>query len=333
MAEIPFEALAVALEGASTRGTAITNPTHYLNMAGMITPQQEKYRPDESRGTLAAVYRSKTTRRWAEWEGEGPLDVRTLPVLLSSCVANTPSPSTTASGVYLWTFTRTMTADSIRSMTGWWGDPNVQIFRGAYGFTDELVIAADVTGTDGATQSASGRLQFPSKVSAPTYPSFLTPPLIAPADMSLHLDTSSGIGSTAITGRVLSAELTIPSGVTYKWVATGAGGGLNYTLTGREKTSPVCKLIFEVPDTDEYDMYADSSGDTVIKARVRLNGPLIDGSNYYYVEWDIYGPFDAFSWGENEGSNRTIEMEITGEYQSGISSDLIVRVQNNVNSL
>lgn len=331
--EIPFESLAVALEGAGTRGTPITNPTHYLNMAGLITPQQDKYRPDESRGTLAALHRSKTVRRWSEWEGEGPLDVRTLPVLLSSCVSNTPSPSTTATGVYLWTYTRAMTADSIRTMTGWWGDPNIQIFRTPYNFVDELTITSDATGTDGAMQSASGQGQFPSKVAAPTYPSQLTPPLIAPADMQLWLDTGSAIGTTAITGRVLTAELTIESGVTYKWVATGPTGGLNYTLTGRQKTSPTCKLVFEAPDMAQYDLYANSNGDTVVKARVRLNGPLIDAINYYYIEWDIYGPFDSFAWGEYEGSNRTIEIEITGEYQSAIASDLIVRVQNNVNTL
>lgn len=331
MAEIAFEALAVALE--STRGTAITNPTHYLNMAGMITPQQEKYRPDESRGVLAAATRSKTVKRWAEWEGEGPLDVRTLPLLLSQCVATTPSATLTETGVYLWTYTRTMTADSIKSGTYWWGDPNVQVFRGAYGFADEIVIAADATGNDGATMSASGRTQFPTTVSAPTYPSYLTPPMIAPADMQVWLDTSSAIGTTAITGRVLSAELTISSGVTYKWLASGPSGGLNYQLTGREKTSPVCKLVMELPDVTQYNLYANSSGDTTIKARVRLNGPLAGATAYYFVEWDIYGPFDALSWGDNEGSNRTIELEITGEYQSAISSDLIVRVQNNVNAL
>lgn len=329
--EIPFEYLCVAVE--TTRGTAITNPTHYLNMMGMITPQQEKYRPEESTGTLAQFRRSKTVKRWSEWEGEGPLDVRTLPVMLAACVATTPTATLTATGVYLWTYTRAMTVDTIRSLTSWWGDPNVQVFRAPYMFVDEITITAEASGDDGATMSASGQAQFPTTVTAPTLPSILTPPLLAPANMQLWLDTSSAIATTAITGRVLQAELTVESGVTYKWVAVGPTGGLGYSLTGRNKTAPVCKLVFEVPDLNEYNLYANSSGDTVIKCRVRLNGPLIDATNYYFVEWDIYGTFDALSWGDNEGSNRTMELEITGEYQAAIASDLIVRVQNNVNTL
>ena len=82
MAEIPFEILVGAQE--TTRGTAATAPTHFLNMQGMIAPRKTRYRPEESRGLLAQSYRSVDAKRWCDVSGQGPLDVYTLPLLLSS---------------------------------------------------------------------------------------------------------------------------------------------------------------------------------------------------------------------------------------------------------
>lgn len=85
MAELAFEYLLAALE--ATRGTPAGAPTHHLGLAGTVTPKKERYRPNESRGTLAEYYRSVDVRRWSEWEAEGGLDVRTLPLILNTLVA------------------------------------------------------------------------------------------------------------------------------------------------------------------------------------------------------------------------------------------------------
>jgi len=57
-AEIPFELFGLALE--TTRGTAVTPPSHLLPLVGTIKPTRPKYRPDEARGTIEEFYRSKT---------------------------------------------------------------------------------------------------------------------------------------------------------------------------------------------------------------------------------------------------------------------------------
>jgi hypothetical protein len=181
--------------------------------------------------------------------------------------------------------------------------------------------------------SATGQSRYPSTIAAPALPSQLVPPLFAPSDMELWLDTSSAIGTTAITGRFISCELTIPTGVTYKWFASGPAGGLNFQAVGREKSHPEMKFVFEFNDLNQYNLYNNNSGDTVVKSRVQFNGPIIETTNRHYVQCDVYGPFDALAWGENAGSNRTLELTIMGEYDATLGSDLRVVVQNNSGTL
>src|SRR3982751_2609046 len=163
-AELPFEYLALALH--ATRGTAITPPTHNLPLVGTITPIREKYRPEESRGTLAEWYRSKTVRTSATWEGEGGADPNYAPLLFNLIAKANSTPTTPALGVLtrLWTYTPTMTSDDLKSATIYFGDPNVQIFQSAYCMADELTVSADATTDDAATFGLTGAGQFPTRV-------------------------------------------------------------------------------------------------------------------------------------------------------------------------
>jgi len=450
--EIPFERLLVGLE--ATRGVAV-QPTHYLNLAGMVTPRKARYRPDEARGTLAEYYRSTDVRRWSEFEGEGPLDVYSLPLLLNTLVAggidgsgatkaslttaltgtnndlvwtavnggpqgngiwiryvdpaanNSPLEidvadkgitiylATNSSGVitstatsvktevaahpvakllvvganastndgtgvvtampasyltggigadvtqppnavltHIWTFVPTMAADDLQAMTMYWGDPNIQQFQAAYCMPDEFVITADASGTDGAAMNLSGQGQFPAKIAPSSVPAMLNSPLLLPTAMQLWIDTAT-IGTTAITGRVVSAEVTIPTGVTRKWLAQGPGGNLGFGSIGRGKRHAELKLVLELPDMVQYDQWVAA---TTLKTRLRINGPAIETvvgpvTYYHYVEFDIYGPLDGMEWGEHEGSNRTVELTIMSEYDTTAEHDWCVRVQTDRNAL
>jgi hypothetical protein len=450
MAELPFERLLVGVEVA--RGTPLANPTRYLNLAGTVSPKQEIYRPDESRGTLAEFYRSVVVRQWSEFEAEGGLDVYTLPLLLNALIAGnidgtgaTPAALTVdpagannaidyeavtagaqgnrisityidpdvalspldidvsdqailvyletgagpgnaivtigdditaaiaahpvaslmvtavdsgaddGSGVVtamplayltggvganitipaggattrLWTFAPTMNADDLDTLTFYWGDPNIQQFQSDYNLLDEMVISADASGTDGATVSIKGQGHFPAKQAPGAVPAMLEGPLLMPANMQLWIDTVT-IGTTPITGRVVSAEATIPSAVARKWLAAGPAGALEFQGIGRGKRHAEMKVVFELPDMTQYDLW---TAHTDLKVRLRINGPLIEGVLYNYVEVDIYGPFDALSWGEHEGTNRTAELTILSEYNDTAGYDFAVKVQSNRDSL
>jgi hypothetical protein len=446
--EIPFEYLLAGIETA--HGTALNPPTKNLGLVGTVKPMMERYRPSEQRGKLAEYYRSKTTRKWSEFEGEGPLDVETLPLLLNALVAggidgsgataaalstsltgdnndivftavtggqvgNTigityidpgtasaaldvdvdgkvikvylatdgskvitttsdllkaaiaahPVASTLVtcadvaandgSGVVtamattylsggagtalttpagatnsrLWTFAPDMTSDTLESLTLYWGDPNVQAFQAAYGLLDELKISADAGSADGVTMSITGHAQFPAKTPPSEVPDMVLGTLFPPQGMQLWIDTST-IGSTAIAGRLISAEVTIPSGATYKYQAAGPTGTLTYAAHGRGVRHAEMKLVFEVPDMTQYDQWV---AGTTLKARLRFNGALIEAGFYEYVEVDIYGPFESHAWGEYEGSNRTIELTILSEYNATATHDYCVRVQSDNEAL
>lgn len=328
MQELPFEYILAAIE--STRGTAETDPTVRSNLMGVIQPQRAVWRPNESTGTKAAYHRSKVVKTWAEWSTEsGPLEVNGLLVYLNSLMKAVSSPSTPTNGVLtrLWSFTPDMTSDTRKGLTVWAGDPNIQILRSGFGMVEEITIASDTTGEDGTTCSISGRANFPAKVSAPTAPAYNNAPLFAAMHLQAWLDTSSGIGTTAITGRVVSAEHTLTFPVVPKFLATGPGGGLNYTEIGSPKANITTRLTVTVPDFTQYDNYADED---VVKLRIRHNGPLIESVTpdyYYYCEVDTYGLFELVDMGDLEGANRTMTFEVTSQYDSTLAADCRVAIQ------
>lgn len=400
MSELAFESLSLALE--STRGTAVTPPTHIINAKGVLTPMEEVFRPDDQLGLLAEFAREEIVRKWGEWSAEGAADVTKLPVLLNMAVAPVTSgaapgrpvatiavgaggslytsatvaisggggagatatatvgggavtaitvtnggyyytsvPTVTISGdgsgatatatlvaapstAKLWTFTRVMTADTLKMATIYWGDPNQRMYQGAYGFLDTITISGDASGTDDVGMTLAGTTQFPTDLSAPTLPSIVVGPLLIPGRMQLWVDATT-IGTTPVTGRLVSAELTVPTGIVPKYVATGPAGGVTYDHVGRVKTHPELKLVLEMVDQTEYNLFKNG---TDLKVRIRWNGGNIETSFYYYVEADLYGKFTSPNWGELESANRTLELSIVGNYNSGPASDLVMRVMN-----
>lgn len=324
--EIAFERLHLALE--TTRGTAIASPTHLLNLAGKLTPKQTLHRPKESRGTLVKNYRTKPVRRWGEWEAEGAADPNLLPLLLNMAVKPVTSPTTPGTLSKLWAFVRTVNADDTKTATIWAGDPNVQSWEADYGTVDELVIKNDASSEEVATVSLKGKANFPAKTSAPTSPASIAGDLFPGQQMQVWIDTSSAIGTTAVTGRVISAEHTIPVGYEYKYLAAGPNGGLEYSGLGRVETAAKTKLVLELPDMTQYDLWAAC---TTLKVRVRHNGSLIETVStvdyYNYFEMDIYGPFDLLEWGE-KGANRVVELTIESQYDVTLGADYRVAVQN-----
>lgn len=332
MAEIAFEYLLGALEAGAAKGTPVDPPTHYLNMAGSITPRVERYRPNEARGLLAEYTRSKLVKQWSEWEGEGPADVYMLPFFLEMAVKGGGVIAIPPGGTLARTHTYmpTLTGDDILSATLYWGDPNVQPLQAPYCMLDELTISADAAAAGPVTMSAKGQGQMPDKVAPASVPEMLEAPLLAATDMQLWLDSTAAIGTTEISGRFLSAEVTIPSGVAYKWGATGPTGDRSFMRHGRKKRHATMKLVFELLDMDQYDLWA---GADRLKARLRLNGDVIEDTLRHYIQVDMYGSFDEMDWGELEGANRTIELSIQSEYDATADHDYQVVVQNDLASL
>lgn len=165
---------------------------------------------------------------------------------------------------------------------------------------------------------------------APTWPSQVIGNLISPMEFQMWLDTSSSIGTTAVTGRLLSATHTIPTGLVQKFVPSGPGGSRTYTKLGVTKSNPTTTIVFELTDPAQYNLFRE---ETLVKLRVRHNGALIETGFYEYVEVDAYGYLEGLAWGDYEGANRTVEFTIEHQYDSTLGSDLRLAVQNARTSL
>jgi len=72
---------------------------------------------------------------------------------------------------------------------------------------------------------------------------------------------------------------------------------------------------------------------TNCKLRIRHNGDLIETGFYHYVEVDTYGPLNFTDWGELEGTNRTLTLEVQSLYDATLGADFSVKVQNDRTAL
>lgn len=324
--EVAFEAFAVGLE--STRGTLIDPPTHYLPMVGTIVPVKEYYEPEESRGTLVKRYRQQAMRKYCTWSADGGADPRYAP-LLFNMITGPGVISTPTNGVStrLHTHKPAISSDAIKTFSGWFGDPNIQLWSAPFGFLNEWTITADASGTDGATMSASGMLNWWAEDSA-TLPAQTIGSILSPGAMQVWMDTSSGIGTTAITGRVVAAEITGTNNITAKYLAAGPTGTLTYTRIGRGRPEVSSTVTMEVPDTTQTDLMI---ADSIVKMRVRVNGDLIESvtPDYYnYIQWDVYGRLKFDSWADLEGTNRTAVFRVDTIYDSTLGADFCLYAQN-----
>lgn len=332
-AELPLELFAMALE--TTRGTAVTPPTHVLPMIGTLKPVRQKWRPDEARGTLEEIYRSKTVRTWSEFDVTGPADPNYAPFMYNLISKAYSTFTTPTNGVLtrLFTAVPTISSDDLKSATAYGGDPNVQIWQAAYCMADEFTLTADATSEEGVTWGLKGMGQFPTRVAAPTFPATIPGDLLAPGAMQLWIDTSSAIGTTEVTGRFVKTNWKIPTGVTRKRYANGPTGGLGFTKTGRGKRHAEATIVVELNETSintgkEYLLY---EADTTVKMRIRINGALIESVSpdyYSYIQLDIYGPLDALEWGDVEGTNRTMAFTVQSEYNSTLGASWALYAQS-----
>ena len=334
-AELAFEKFQAALE--STRGTAITAPTHAFPWPITIDPERIRAKPDDARGTIVRNHRVKTTQINAAWSAEGAIDTDYLPFILQMVAKGsiTPTTPTSATSARLWTATPTISSDDIKSATLWAGDPNLTtVRRAAYAMVEEFTVESDAGGEDGAQGSLSGFCHYPTNVSAPTYASALTTgDILIPGAMQLWIDTGSdAIGTTEVTGRFLNTSWTIPTGATKKRYASGPTGGRDFTKAGRGKRAAKAEITVELNDTSLAAEYAHFEADTLIKMRIRLNGGFIETANsvdlYHYLQLDIYGLAEDFSWEEVESVNRAFKIAIESTYNSGAGSDFILSSQN-----
>ena len=333
MPEINREGFYAALE--TTAGTAVTPPTHSIPIVGALTPMQTRFRPTENRGTRHEFYRSKTTRRWGEWEGESGLDLNLLPLILNMIVRGNVTAPTTPAGATLarlWEFVDLGAGANLpKTATLYWGDPGYQMYQAAHAILDELTITADGTGEDGTMMSISGRAKSSVAVATPALPALAFGSVIIPMDYQVWIDPVgvTAIGTTQILGQVLSVEHVLTANRSYKFIPDGPAGDHSYTRSGYGRYHLETTLTMDVINAVQYDFWRNG---TTMAVRVRHNGAFIENvaavPTYEYADVDTYGPYDEFAWGEYEDTNRTLEVKIISEVNTTLGSGFRFAVQN-----
>lgn len=326
MAEIAFKQLMGALE--TVAGTAITAPTHLLNVSGRLADAEEWFEARDNLGTLEEVHQVHRTKVWSTLSVDSsPADPQTLPFWLNLAVG--PGVITTPGGgsaSRLHTHTPAVTSNTLKTATFWDGDPNTQVLRAPLGILETLGLTADVSGSDGVMMTASGRASELTPVADPTVPAAISRLALLPGNMQVWLDTSSAIGTTDITNRVVSASQSIDSGYgDFKFLPGGATGALTPTRVGRRARTMETTLQLEyLTDADR----AIWKAGTTVKLRVRYYGPLIEGAIYSYVNFDSYGPLRSPEWGEYATTNQTITFTQRAQKDATAGVGFIVSVMN-----
>lgn len=333
MAEVFIERFHAALE--STRGTAITTPTHSFNMVGLLTPGAEYQEPSESRGEMARVYQQIIARTGVAWTLQGDADVNYMPFLANLAVAPLTSPATPSGATLsrLWAFVPNMVADDIESMTAIW-DLDVQSLVSDFCMADSMTLSNDANAASGLQCSISGGGGFPADIATPTPAANIAGALMPGKKMQFWLDTSSAIGTTerTATHSLVTAQHVFSTGVTYKHLSAGPLSSLDFGAVGRDPAAVRCVTTIqaEMPDMVLYDLY---TAGTVVKARVRHNGALIETTagpvNWYnYVEVDTYGVLKFTGWGINQNSNRVANYAIESIKDATLGAGYRLAVQN-----
>lgn len=328
MAELAFEQALGALE--TTRFTAITTPTRVLNTGLTITPRIEYEAPDESRGTLEAVYQDAKIAQWADWSIDGGLDFNQFPFWGSMAINGTTTPTQPASGtdptVYLWTFTPNLTTDNIDTATLWSFDPNITRLRVAGAVMQNMTLTGNNRGL--ITLAGGGFARFPTKVSVAA-PTQAVGELAAATNTFVYMGTTATAFAslTQITGRVVDWSFSLPDQATQKWLMDGT---YDWSGIGRTKRRPVLTLQMEVPDMTQYDLF---TAGTQQRIRLRSEGSIISNAYRYYWELDMRGRLRMTDWGSYADSNRTITFEVQGIYDETLGASYQIKNENTTSAI
>jgi hypothetical protein len=206
----------------------------------------------------------------------------------------------------------------------------VQIWQAAYCMADELTITADATSDSAATFALKGMGYFPTSVSAPTFPR-RDPRRSADARRDAVLDGCRVGDRHDRDHRAIHQDrLDDPDRRELQELCQRADRRLNFSKTGRTRRAAKATIEVELNDISiaASKEYLTWEADSTVKLRIRLNGGLIEGALYSYVNLDIYGPLDALEFGSVADTNRTMRFTVESQYDSTLGASFSLSAQS-----
>lgn len=313
-----------------TAGTAVSATTILRSVFGGWDDDRNEEVIEENVGVLFPSERSRITREGVTAPmPETPLTYEQFPHLLEASIL-TATPTGAGPYVYSYPYPLDGSGQTIKTYSIEIGNKLVteDLKTLSYCWVEEFEISGESGGLWNMSATWQGnRAQTLANFSAATLPSVTEAPF---ANTLFYIDDSGGtIGSTQKTGVLMSASITVRTGIV--WVPPGDG-----TLypTAHKFTRP------EVTGTFTYEVEQDTGVSFVADERasyeansvrlVRLNVPGVN-SNDLTIDMAIkYNPPGSYQ--DNDG-NTTIDFEWRGVNSSADSLGFQVDVTNNLSAL
>ena len=290
MSETAFRRAQMGQE--TVRGTAVAADLVLVDGILTANPDFSFSIPQEDRNSLAERHTRTLIRQEAALRWEGPANfedvIHWLLMSVKTIVATQPDAVSNPT-VYRWSFVpRLSVVNTPISYTVEWGD-NTQEMEAefvmarsvTFRFTmDEPVqVSVDMFGRNPAKSTFTASLVAGAKEE------------IIATKAQIWIDaTWAALGTTLKSNSLRSAEITIPGPQLYR---TASGGNPYYSTYVEPRRSATLRLSF-IADANgwtEYDALAALAG-TLRAIRLKVQGSLISGAYYKYLEFDLLCKYD-----------------------------------------
>ncbi|MCI0439802.1 MAG: hypothetical protein L0177_11830 [Chloroflexi bacterium] len=325
MASVAFRKIQAGKE--ASRGTAVPATKKLVGTLTM-TPQIERHRPVEERGSLAEFRRSVdvSQRTSLRYEGDATFEqiVDFLLMGVKSVTSTTPSGATNARR---WTFTPNLTASNGQaSYTLEYGDEQ-QAWESSFVMVSNLELSFAMNEVVALQAELFGR--FASKVS-------FTPSLSDPAvnevvanKAKVWIDGAwANLGTTQKSALVTGGTIRLATGLAPVWKADGS---LDFATVSEQRRHLEVELEMTMGSDfmTEYDAYV---ARTPRALRLQFDGPTIETTFDRYLRIDLTGQYisEPELFGDIEGEN-LVRLTLASHEDSS-SNEFSIEAQNNVNA-
>lgn len=228
----------------ATAGTDLPATSKFITERFNPVPSSpEAYRPMLARGLILANRGGESViQRGTDWTMEGPLTFEQAQHLFGGAIANVAAP--TGAGPYIWTHTRnpavlpTLASYTIERRVTDGTTPIDHSFHYAMFSELELTFATNEVWRYNATGFAR-RVQAETMTAALTLPAHQI--AVVPGT-KVYIDSTWGtIGTTLVSGQILSGSVKFGSGASPIWTADGRTD-LDWTLPGYASSRVTCEV-------------------------------------------------------------------------------------------
>lgn len=323
---VPVTVLQAGAEGTAGTLAAATHVVDHTPGTGQVSRDISKIKVTNA-GSYASMHRSYAGQEVTTVSYTAPATYDRLVTPFLQVLNGTAAASGTAANK-TWSFTTISdTTDDLASYSFELGGPNwpsVYKVAGVKATSLEINITHDQPWEytyEGVGMAVTVGTAVTSGLSLPS-----TLVDILGTNTKVYVDTAGGtIGTTQLTGVVVSASISLGTGMTARHTLDGQAYPYRIARSGRRSVE--AKLVIEYASQTEYTAWA---ADTERLVRIEATGPSL-GTGTYKATLNLYGIWDALELGD-DGDVKTLELTLAGRYNSTAAAEVTATLVNSISS-